>query len=138
LHLNDWKSLPWRAARDRQNGAEIVDALGGNGSLFRPPYGKLTLYGLLSGFLAGTRFAFWTLDTQDSWKPRPIPEIISELVEARGGVVLLHDFDRDKKGRSRASSAEYVLTLTEQLIQTAKAEGLTLVRFGDLQRWKTA
>ncbi len=131
-HTNAWKALPHKAQADWQKGAAVVDRLGGQGTLFRPPYGKLTLAGLWSARRVGVRLGWWTLDSRDSWQRRPAKAVIDDLRATEGGVVLMHDGDGyDKSG---SGHAEYVLDLTEQIIRFAHDNGYRLMSLGDLMK----
>lgn len=131
-HSNAWKCGPIRMARDLAAGIETISALGGARSLFRPPYGKLTLAGLLDGMRHGLTHAFWTIDTQDSWKRRPLDEVMAELETRGGGVILMHDFDV-YKDEGAQSHMDYVLETTEQIIRFAQEKGLKLVPFSEIK-----
>ncbi len=66
---------------------------------FRPPFGKLTLPQWLYLRLRGTPVVTWTQDAMDT---RPdladSPADLAGRIRAQGGgVVLLHDFDRDER-----------------------------------------
>lgn len=130
-HTNAWKVLPWHSIRDMRRGRATVDTLGGDGTLFRPPYGKLTLGTLIAA--SGWRLAWWSVDPRDSWAPRPIDEVIAEVETGQGGVILLHDFDRPR--RDDVSSTDhhtYVLELTRRLIALAKDRGWAVKTMGEL------
>lgn len=130
-HMNAWKVLPWQSIRDMRAGRATVDALGGDGDLFRPPYGKLTLGSLLTA--RGWRLAWWSIDPRDSWAPRPIADVLAEVEAKQGGVILLHDFDRPRRDDlSPLEHDAYVLELTGQLISLAKREGWAIRTMGEL------
>jgi len=133
-HTNAWKALPGPAARDRDRGVAAVEALGGQGRLFRPPYGKLTLAGLIGARLRGIRLAWWTLDSRDSWQRRPAEEVISDLEAAGGGVVLMHDGDAYEK--SGPGHADYVVDLTEKILNHAAENGYRITVLSDLIEMK--
>ncbi|SMY09310.1 polysaccharide deacetylase family protein [Flavimaricola marinus] len=132
-HSNAWKVPPLRAIRDMRAGRVTVDALGGDGTLFRPPYGKLTLGTLAAA--AGWRLAWWSIDPRDSWAPRPIDEVLAEVEAAQGGVILLHDFDKPRRDQlSPSDHHDYVLEMTRRLILLAKQKGWAVRTMGDLMR----
>ncbi|NJM81637.1 MAG: polysaccharide deacetylase family protein [Tabrizicola sp.] len=137
-HGNAWKSAPVGAIRDLSAGQATLSALGVRTVLFRPPFGKSTLGTLLAGLGRGMRFAFWTVDSRDSWAPRGIDDILREIGDKNGGVVLMHDFNRARRGPRPEAHATYVLELTAALIGFARREGFTLMRFGDLTAPATA
>ncbi len=131
-HTNAWKVSPIRAARDVDAGVATVAKLGGDRNLFRPPYGKLTLAGLIAGLRRGFRYGWWTLDSRDSWDRRPMAEVLADLKAQGGGVVLMHDLDEYKDTTGDLSHIDYVLQLTTKLIALAKSDGYQVMRLGDL------
>ena len=129
-HTNAWKSAPATALRDAAAGRALVDRMGGQGALFRPPFGKMTLGGLLSARRRGIELGWWTVDSRDSWQRRPVEEVVDEIERAGGGVVLMHDGDAYEK--SGAGHTDYVLALTERILEHARAGGYRLMRLGEL------
>ena len=129
-HFNAWKTSPWRAMQDLVAGRQSLDRLGAPNWLFRPPFGKTTLGTLVAGRMQC--FAFWTIDPQDSWDRRPVADILVEIDQKGGGVVLMHDFDLPRRGPNPAAHAAYLLGLTEALIGHAAAKGYRILRLGDL------
>jgi peptidoglycan/xylan/chitin deacetylase (PgdA/CDA1 family) len=126
-HVHAWKSLPWTAARDVRRGLRTVRKWAGRRALFRPPYGKVTPFTWIAAAASRSRFAWWTLDSGDTWERLPPAEQVVTGVRKRGGgVVLMHDNDRDPE------RAMYVLDLTERLLWVARDEGLSVVTLGDL------
>lgn len=129
-HLNAWKVSPGRHAQDRAKGAQIVDDLGGQGEFFRPPFGKMTLFGLLRG---GQTQGWWTVDSRDTFAPRAENDILREIEAAGGGVVLMHD--RAKPPRlapEHGPHPDYVLTLTKNLLSFAKDNNYQVLPLSDL------
>ena len=132
-HVNAWRALPWRAVRDIRAGRHVLAGLGGNGGLFRPPYGKSTPATLLYGWRARIRFAYWTVDSRDSWEtPRPVAEVLDMVERDGGGVVLMHDFDRAPRGREGHDHQAHVLRLTESLIDHARRHGYAIAPLGEM------
>lgn len=132
-HSNAWTTGPRRWATDLARGVRTVRTLGGCGGLVRPPRGKLTLGGWVQGALRGLDWAWWTVDSRDSWRPRPVGEVLDEVARRGGGVVLMHDFDGAPPPVGRDAHAERCLALTRGLIEFARTGGYRLVRLGDLQ-----
>ena len=102
-HANAWKTSAFRFARDLAAGVTTVDAFGGQGRHFRPPFGKMTLAGLVQGLILRLHYAWWTVDSRDSWDRRPIADVLAELTRRGGGVVLMHDFDTYSRAPSSPS-----------------------------------
>ena len=134
-HTNAWKVGPARAGRDLAAGIRVVRSFGGNGNLYRPPYGKLTLATLIDGLLRRQRFGWWTIDskdTNDSGARRRIDGILDEIALKGGGVVLMHDFDKPPGPGDSMSHADYVISLTTRIIEFAEQNGYRLMRLGDV------
>lgn len=129
-HSNAWKTTPWAAMHDLLAGRRTLARLGIATATFRPPFGKTTLGTLLAGW--GQYFAFWTVDPQDSWNRRPVADILAEIEAKGGGVVLMHDVDRPRRGPDPAAHPAYLLALTEALITFAATKGYRILRLGDL------
>jgi peptidoglycan/xylan/chitin deacetylase (PgdA/CDA1 family) len=128
-HLHPWRSLPWAAAADVGAGFRSLSRWVPSNGLFRPPYGKLTPFNWLAAKVRGARFAWWTFDSGDTWAELPeMGDVVARLRAAKGGVVLLHDFDRDET-RSR-----WALEMTRRILEMAKSEGLRIVTLGELLR----
>lgn len=132
-HTHAWKANPLRAARDLIAGKRIVDEIGGTGFLFRPPYGKISLSTLFQASIYGLRFGWWTIDSRDSWNRRQAGDVIAEIEQAGGGVVLMHDFDHYVGDHNDSSHAEYVLELTHMALELAVREGLRVVTLSDVR-----
>lgn len=131
-HLNAWKAGPLRAVRDIRHGMDGLADLGMDEAVFRPPFGKSTLATLLYCLLRGTRLAFWTHDSRDSWHRLPADQFLKQLRATQGGVVLMHDFDRPRRGQSPEQHPDYVLALTERIIDFAETHGFNFLAFSDL------
>ncbi|MEW6252352.1 MAG: hypothetical protein AB1716_17070, partial [Planctomycetota bacterium] len=99
--------------------------------LYRPPYGKLNLASWLALRRRGARLAWWTVDSGDTHRTLPDPAAVVERVRrAGGGVVLMHDFDRDPP--NDVPRAAFVLRLTELLLQAAGREGWRVRPLGEI------
>ena len=129
-HTNAWKSWPWKAESDRDRGIAQVNELLGKGRMFRPPFGKLTLAGLIAVWRHDLCLSWWTVDSRDSWQRRPVDDVLRDVDAAGGGVVLMHD--ADAYGKSGSGHSEYVLELTRGLIAHAHANGYTLMTLGEI------
>lgn len=134
-HLNAWKVDPVTASRDCAAGVDVVSGLGGDGRLFRPPQGKVTLAGAAQAAATGLRLGWWTIDSQDSWARRPPADVVEQVDALSGGIVLMHDshdFCTDDACVSDESHAEYVLDLTHRLLDLAERRSLRVVTVSEV------
>jgi peptidoglycan/xylan/chitin deacetylase (PgdA/CDA1 family) len=126
-HLHAWRIAPWRAMQEVERSLRSLEKWLGPARLFRPPFGKLTLLSWWALRRAGAPLITWTLDSGDCWRQRPDPAaIVLQLLEAGGGVVLLH-CHRDDEGR-----VQYVLDLTDRLLRAAREHGLEVCTCSEL------
>ena len=126
-HFNAWKSLPQTHCRDMMEGQRLVGELAGQTSLFRPPYGKMSLASYLLAKYRGLDIGWWTIDARDAWAVRrPHDEVLDELRLNNGGIVLLHDFDSAAEGHD-----QYVLSLVPKIHELAKELDLRFVTFSE-------
>lgn len=126
-HVHTWRAGPIRAFRDTRQGLAAVATWTGDRPLFRPPYGKVDALTWAFLRIRGIRIAWWTHDSRDTKTPLPSPaNVVAELVEDGGGVVLLHDSERS------AEFGAYVLDLTRLLIEAAEPAGLRVMLLGDV------
>lgn len=100
LHVHHVWSLPWVGMLDTRDGWRRLAGVMSTpvrAMPFRPPYGKMNLLSLLWLWWHGAPLAMWTHDSQDTRPGISItPATFADGVRrAGGGVVLLHDFDRD-------------------------------------------
>ena len=131
-HLHAWKTLPWRSMRDLHRTEWARETLGGVPRLLRPPYGKMTVATWLWTIVRGRRIAWWTFDSGDTWPELPDPDVMAQrLIRAGGGVVLLHDFDREGHADREARQA-YVLAVTRAILEQGRDAGFTFCRYSDL------
>lgn len=100
LHVHHIWSLPWVGVLDTRDGwtrLASVLSMPVRAMPFRPPYGRMNLLSVLWLWWHSAPVAMWTHDSQDT---RPTTRIAASAFadgvrRAGGGVVLLHDFDRD-------------------------------------------
>jgi len=129
-HAHALRSAPWTAARDATRGASTVERLVGARLPFRPPYGKATLGTRLA--IAPRPVGWWTIDSGDTFDPLPDPgQAARALVAAGGGVVLLHDHDREELPDAELRRA-FALDVIARLLEAADATGLAVRRLCDL------
>lgn len=126
MHLHAWKCNPFRVICDIHAGFQ-AGKHNAFSNWFRPPFGKITLATLLYIWISRHKIAWWTIDSTDTWPSTlPIDAIIDRVRKEGGGVVLMHDNDR-----SDLSRHEYVIKLTQKLIQLAHNEGYIILTLQD-------
>lgn len=129
-HLNAWKHWPRRVARDIERGYASLSRWVRPDALFRPPYGKSTPLTRRQVRRRGARLVRWTHDMRDtSHGPLPTVEDVVRAPLRSGGVVLLHDFDREGPGAQER--AEFVLAVTERLLRGARERGMAVVTMSE-------
>ncbi len=130
-HVHSWKVAPWRLLADIEKARKTVGDYLVEPRVFRPPYGKITTSLWLYMKLLDYQIVFWSVDSGDTYESLPDAEsIVDRIVEDNGGVVLMHSFDRirDVDGRQ-----DYVLTLTQRLIEVARQRGLKICTCAELK-----
>lgn len=130
-HRDAWRDSPTAVLADIRRGYDLLARWGQTGSIYRPPRGKLNLASWWALRRRSVPLGFWTIDSGDTHPVLPTPASVVERVQReRGGVVLLHDHDRRRS--TRTERFRFVLETTERLLETARAEGLTVVTLGQL------
>lgn len=128
-HGHAWKLSPRAAIEDIDRGYEAAAAWVPPNGLFRPPHGKVSLATWRAVRKRGARICWWTVDSGDTWPTLPPVERSAELIlRAGGGVVLMHDFDREPE------RAGFVLQTTEELLKVARKEGFQILTLSELFR----
>jgi peptidoglycan/xylan/chitin deacetylase (PgdA/CDA1 family) len=128
-HLNAWKCSPLRVYRDTERGLEILRNYGGS-MLYRPPYGKMTLLSMMHVYVRGYRLAWWTIDSTDTWdSPASVSEVIQQIRENNGGVVLMHDLN---SSIGPALTNNYMVDLSEGILEFAENEGYKVCTMSSL------
>lgn len=128
-HLHAWRSAPWRAAADADRGYRSLGRWVAPGGLFRPPYGKCDAWTRWQLKRAGAPLAWWTVDSGDADDDLPgCSPAPGQLLRDGGGIVLMHDFDREP------CRIHFMLETTEQLLKLARSEKWNVRTFGEL--WK--
>ncbi len=99
--------------------------------VFRPSYGKITVSLWFYTKLMHYKIVYWTIDSGDTYKYLPdIELIVDKVIKDKGGVILLHSFDRKPNGDNRQ---EYVLKLTLRLIEIARQQNLKICTCSELE-----
>ncbi len=130
-HPNAWRTPPWRCMRDVTKAYAILEGWLTTASIYRPPYGRITLSTWLRLTFRGVRIALWTQDSGDTWPQLPeLSTIIAEVRRAGGGVVLMHSFDR--RGDGSEQREQYVLELTARLLRMARQEQWRVCCFSEI------
>jgi peptidoglycan-N-acetylglucosamine deacetylase len=126
-HLNALKSLPSKAVADIRVGYQQLSPWVAPDGMFRPPYGKMTLPTYLEVRRRGASAWWWTVDSGDTFETLPrVNDIADKVRKEGGGIVLMHDLDRG------AQRNEFVLELTESLLDVAARESLQVRPLGEL------
>lgn len=121
-HLHGWKTTPGRARQDVDAGYHMLERWVSPSGRFRPPYGKLAIGQFLALRRRKAPIDWWTLDSRDTKPTLPAAQSIWNSVErAGGGVVLLHDMDRE---HDHAARAAYVVEVTNLLLTRAREAGI--------------
>jgi peptidoglycan-N-acetylglucosamine deacetylase len=129
-HNNAWNVGAETARHDVDAGYEALAPWMAADGPFRPPFGKLA-----GGTLAAVRsrrvpVCLWTHDSGDTYATQPEPDaVIGAVVRDGGGVILMHDFDRDPPEPARV---EGILALTAGLVDAARKHGLSVRTAGEL------
>lgn len=127
-HLNAWTSTPWSAIADIGAGYERLAPWIQPDTMFRPPYGKMTLPTFLATRRRNAPVWWWTIDSGDTHKNPPnSSQVVDSLRRAGGGIVLLHDTGSQQKKK-------FVLQVTDDLLQVAASDGFKVVTLGELQQ----
>ena len=120
-HLNQWKCSPFRAWRDTASIPDVLHPLRPHDMTYRPPFGKLNLLSVLAAQLRGFTISTWTLPSGDTYSTVPSVEDVVGRVEAQGGgVILMHDFERDASDPRSADRDQFVTNLTIALLDLAR------------------
>ena len=115
-HRNQWKVDPIRGLADVWRPRGLLASGATRVTVFRPPYGKMTLGTVLAALARRLPILTWTHVSGDTHEVLPNPASIAARVERdRGGVVLMHDMDRPDEARPA-----FVLELTRHLIELAR------------------
>jgi len=126
-HRNAWKSWPWRGVADIAAGYRALAPWIPSDAIFRPPHGKMTLPTWWAVRRRGALLGWWTIVAGDTPRARRVSEAAArELRAAQGGVILLHDFDREPERDA------WVLAATRALLETSKSEGLQVRTLGEV------
>lgn len=120
-HTNQWRQWPWETDRDIERAYRAMSQWMPADAPYRPPLGKLTTWGWFALRRRGSVPVWWTLAARDALPPLPDPEVLCrEIMENRGGVLLLHVHPHP----SRMDCREFVLRLTERVLETARENGI--------------
>ncbi|MBN1123706.1 MAG: polysaccharide deacetylase family protein [Sedimentisphaerales bacterium] len=117
-HVNHWKCFPWRAWKDIQLGFKAIEDFNNRPldqwRLFRPPYGKVTLFTLLYLWFKRVKIVYWTFDSGDTWENIPdVDSRMEEFIQTSGtGIVLFHDLYYPDTERNN-----YVFELCEKVLK---------------------
>lgn len=126
-HPNYWRLWPWQTVRDVSKAYRTLSRWTGERASFRPAFGKLTTCDMLWLLLTGRRIVWWTEVGGDmAFELEEPRHVAHRLLDTGGSVLLLHSRHRLPERQ------EYVLELTEALIQTARERGYDLCTVSEL------
>ncbi len=126
-HLNAWRAWPWRGVADINAGYQTLARWVPKDGMFRPPHGKMTLATWAAVRRRRAPIGWWTIVAGDVEDEMPDSDLALEQARrVGGGVVLLHDFDREPE------RADFVLQSTTRLLDAAQQEGWTIRTLGEL------
>lgn len=126
-HLNAWLSWPWRGVTDIDAGYQTLGRWVEKDGLFRPPHGKMTLATWAAVRRRRAPIGWWTIVAGDVEEELPDSDLaVEQARRCGGGVVLLHDFDREPE------RADFVLKSTTKLLDAVQQEGWTIRTLGEL------
>ena len=132
-HVNAWKVFPTRALWDLRRGFSSLARWVGSNGIFRPPHGKLNLFSMVSLLVRRAPAAWWTDDSGDTWPSLPsIDDTVRGIIARRGGVVLMHDFDRGGDPAYNRARADYICTLTSALLEASAQENIRVLSLEEL------
>jgi peptidoglycan/xylan/chitin deacetylase (PgdA/CDA1 family) len=128
-HIDAIAAAPWTVRVDHDHAKMAFANLGLRPTSYRPPYGRMTWTGFRRLDAESLPVAMWTHASGDTYRRRPsVNEVVDAVARDGGGVVLLHSHDRTND----AACEDFVLKVTEALLQMAKDKGLRITRFCDL------
>ncbi len=126
-HLNAWYTLPWRGVADVDAGYRSLARWVPDDGPFRPPHGKMTLTTWAALRRRRAPIGWWTINGGDVRNELPpATTAVAQAKRAGGGIVLLHDADREPERN------EFVLQSTELLLDAAREHGWSVRTFGEL------
>ena len=129
-HRNAWR-WPLRSVWDVFVGCRAARKWAPRGQVFRPPFGKSTLWTWLVTRLYGCPTVLWTIDTRDAMsQPNSMDRIIQQFQAEQGGVVLLHDSEHVENPARDNRTIE----ISEQLLSTARHMGIECCTVSQLLR----
>jgi peptidoglycan/xylan/chitin deacetylase (PgdA/CDA1 family) len=135
-HLHAWKHWPRLVAADIDRGYRTLSRWVPGDGLFRPPYGKSTPLTRRQVRRRGARIVRWTHDSRDTTHTE-LPEaraVVERVLRDSGGMVLLHDFDRERDEAYNRARAEHVLAVTDGLLRAARHRGFEVVTASEYLR----
>lgn len=127
-HRDAWRSFPMLSFLDTRAGHRSVESCAGECGIFRPPYGRLDLLTLLWLRMHRLQPVWWTHDSADCrYGDKSVEELVSEIDESKGGIVLMHDFLPNNQ-LDCEERKEYVLDCTKKLLDLTKKRNWKCVK----------
>lgn len=126
-HLNAWKTGVASALADIREGYSRMSRWIPSDGMFRPPHGKMSLPTYWEIRRRRAPVWWWTIDSGDTHERMPSPgSVIDNLRRDGGGIVLMHDLDREKERN------DFMLELTATLLHVARKESFRVATLRDL------
>ena len=129
-HINDLKISQIKSIKYIGKSKEILKFSSDFCRCYRFPYGKFKFSSWLVVILSRSIPVHWTVDSGDTKKNKNFDGVLREVSRNRGGVVLMHSFDRTDDHRTE----EYVLNITEELIEWARSNNIQILKCSELYK----
>lgn len=118
-HQNLWKQWPRKGVQQIDFAYHALARWIPVDAPFRPPWGKLTTWTWLALRRRGSMPVWWTHTVGDTLFPlQDVDTVCRQILDRSGGVLLLHCW------HARPEQREYVLDLTQRLLEAARDNGL--------------
>ena len=121
-HRNQWRCGPLAAWSDTTSIPGTLEPGGSPMGVYRPPYGNLNLASVLGARSRGLGISTWTLASGDTYPTIPsVREVVDRVDAEGGGVVLMHDMERDTDDAEARD--RFVVDLSVALLDLARDRG---------------
>ena len=134
-HTHGFKTGPIQSYADNANNA-ILRLTGINTDLYRPPFGKLNIFGLLSVIRNRFHLVYWNIDPRDyaAVSSDTITNHVMEHIQP-GSVVLFHD---GRINESKLQNISITAEALEHVLAGIQARGLKTGRISEIFQRKAS